>query len=329
MTQPPRNPAPPPASSHAPSFAPPFNFNLLRSLDTLLETRNLTAAAKRLGTTQSALSRQLAQLRIELGDPLLVREGQRYLLTERALALREPLRAALEGMEGLLAAPRFDPASCTRTFSMSGSDYIADHMLPALMRALAAQAPRLRVAFRMWEAGHYRLLAEEGVDLVPTIADALPDNLHGRAMGEDKPVCLMRSTHRLAGANMSVEDYVGAAHIAIGSGGDKSGPVDQHLAALGLRREVRVAVPFYSSALRLVADPEHDFLLTVPQHIAVALAREAPVVWQALPFDVHSYRYWLLWHARSHHDPAHQWFRNHVYDVLQQSIHGVTRFNET
>lgn len=304
---------------------PPFNLNLLRSLDVLLETRNLTAAAKVLGLTQSALSRQLAQLRAQLDDPLLIREGQRYLLTQQAEALRGPLKAVLSNMESVLEAPRFDPAECSRLFTLCGSDYIADHMLPELVRKIAPQAPRLRIALRMWEPGHYRLLADEGVDLVPTIADMLPDNLHGHAMGEDKPVCVMRASHPLAHQNLSLTDYVGWPHIRIGGGSDKDSFVEQYLARQGLQREVRLSVPFFSSALRLLA--ASDLLLTIPEHIAIALAGDAPIVWKPLPFDVLTYRYWLLWHARNHHDAAHRWFRDQVFEVLNHSMHGVTRFN--
>jgi DNA-binding transcriptional LysR family regulator len=303
---------------------PPFNLNLLRTLDVLLETRNLTAAGRLLGMTQSAVSRQLVQLRQQLRDPLLVREGQRYILTDRAESLRAPLKGMLGDMAALMEEPRFDPARCTRQFAMSGSDYIADNMLPDVMAQLGEQAPGVRVAFHMWQSGHYRLLADEGVDLVPTIADALPENLHGRAMGEDRPVCAMRADHPLAGRALSLHAYAAADHVDIGGGGDKISVIDQHLARAGLARRVRLNVPFYSTALRLLATS--DLLLTIPEHVAATFARQAPIIWTALPFEVQAYRYWLLWHARSQHDPAHQWFRNLVHQVIYQSIHGVTQF---
>lgn len=304
---------------------PAPNLNLLRSLDVLLETRNLTAAAALLGLTQSALSRQLAQLRVQFDDPLLIREGQRFLPTQRAEAMRGPLKALLAALESVLDGPGFDPATCRRAFSIAGSDYLADHMLPPLVDAVSLQAPCARVAFHLWEPGYYRLLSDEGVDLVATIADMLPDNLHGRAMGEDRPVCVMRASHPLAQQKLTLTDYVQGRHVRISGGSDKDGVIEQALARQGLRRDIRLTVPFFSTALRLVSD--HDVLLTIPEHIAIQLGGGAPVVWQALPFEVPVYRYWLLWHARNHHDPAHQWFRQQVFDVLHRSAHGVTRFN--
>ncbi|HWW68903.1 MAG TPA: LysR family transcriptional regulator, partial [Duganella sp.] len=99
----------------------PPNLNLLRSLDALLETRNLTQAATMLGLTQSALSRQLAQLRIQFDDPLLIREGQRFLPTQRAEAMRGPLKATLQMLDAMMDGPGFDAATSARTFSIAGS----------------------------------------------------------------------------------------------------------------------------------------------------------------------------------------------------------------
>jgi len=304
---------------------PSTNLNLLRSLDVLLETRNLTLAAETLGLTQSALSRQLAQLRVQYGDPLLIREGQRFLLTQRAQAMRGPLKAVLASLDSVLDGPGFEPATCSRTFSIAGSDYLAEHMLPPLAEALHAQAPHARLDFRLWEPGYYRLLSDEGVDLVATIADLLPENLHGRAMGEDRAVCLMRTGHPLAGQTITLADYVAAAHLRISGGSDRDGVIEQALARHGVRRDVRLSVPFFSAALRLIG--QQDLLLTVPEHMAIKFASAAPLAWQPLPFDVPPYRYWLLWHARNHHDPAHQWFRQQMFDVLHRFEHGVTHFN--
>jgi len=307
-------------------LSPTSNLNLLRSLDVLLDTCNLTSAAAILGLTQPALSRQLVQLRTQFGDPLLVREGQRFLLTERAQAMRGPLKAALATLDAVTTGPGFDPATTTRTFHIAGSDYLADHMLPALVSAIKLAAPAARLDFHLWEPGYYRLLSDEGVDLVATIADVVPDNLHGKQMGEDQPVCAMRPSHPLAQRALSLQAYAAWPHARITSGSDRDGEIDRWLARRGLRREIHLAVPFFSSALRIVS--ENDLLLTIPEHMAIKLSVHTPLVWKPLPFAVPSYRYWMLWHSRSHHDLAHQWFRQQVLDVLHQFDHGVTRFND-
>jgi DNA-binding transcriptional LysR family regulator len=302
-----------------------INLKLLRSLDAILETRNLTHAAERLGLTQSALSRQLAQLRACLGDPILIREGRHYVLSDRAVAVRDALKAAIDGVESLFEIPHFDASTCTRRFVLSGSDYIAEHMLPEMMQIFQRLAPKLRIEFLLWRPDNYRALSEEGVDLVPTIANAVPDNLHGRSMGQDRPVCLMRAEHPLAGKTMTTRHLTTWPHIRISAGGDKDSLVDRYLADRGLEREVRLSVPFFAPALRLVL--QSDLLLILPEHIAINWSRSCSVVWKPLPFKQLVHQYWLLWHARSHSDPAHQWFRNQVHSVMHRSIQGVTQFN--
>ena len=58
---------------------------------------------------------------------------------------------------------------------------------------------------------------------------------------------------------------------------------------------------------------------TLARYMAESLADSFAVTWRPLPFDPHTFRYGVLWHARSHNDPAHQWFRNQVFAVCQQS----------
>ncbi|MEN1783294.1 helix-turn-helix domain-containing protein, partial [Pseudomonas aeruginosa] len=50
-----------------------MDLNLLKALDALLDERNVTRAAARLGLTQPALSGMLTRLRESFGDPLFAR----------------------------------------------------------------------------------------------------------------------------------------------------------------------------------------------------------------------------------------------------------------
>src|SRR5688572_18861743 len=114
------------------------DLNLLVALDALLEARNVTAAAARVGLTQPALSRALARLRATFGDPLLVRTARGMRPTPRAEALAVPLRRALGDVARLLAAPSaFDPASARREFAIAGTDFTFLVLLPRLAAALA------------------------------------------------------------------------------------------------------------------------------------------------------------------------------------------------
>jgi DNA-binding transcriptional LysR family regulator len=108
--------------------APNFNLNLLLALDGLL---GVTAAARRVGVTPSAMSHSLAELRSLLGD--LVRAGRGMVLTPRGEALVAPLRRLLGDTERLLRGGiTFDPLTAERRFRQKPIGTGASTRIPAI-----------------------------------------------------------------------------------------------------------------------------------------------------------------------------------------------------
>ncbi len=60
-----------------------IDLNLMVAFEALMEERNVTRAARRIGLSQPAMSRTLGRLREMFGDPLLVRSGRQYERTAR------------------------------------------------------------------------------------------------------------------------------------------------------------------------------------------------------------------------------------------------------
>lgn len=123
-----------------------FDLNLLRVLDALLATGSTVGAGARLGLSQPAVSAALGRLRHALGDPLFVRRGSRLEPTDFARTLALPLHETLSGIETLLAGPgQFDAARSDAAFTLAGSDFFAELLMPALGVHLARTAPGVRV----------------------------------------------------------------------------------------------------------------------------------------------------------------------------------------
>ena len=114
---------------------------LLRLLVTVVDTGSITAAAQRLGVTQSAVSHLLDKLRGITGDALFTRSGRGIVATARALALAERARELLGDLERFAQSEHFDPARWQTTFTIAANDFQRDALLPALMQGLRAQAP--------------------------------------------------------------------------------------------------------------------------------------------------------------------------------------------
>lgn len=128
-----------------------INLNLLRSLHVLLEECHVSRTADRLHITQSAVSRQLAQLRDLCGDPLLIRQGNQLIPTPRAIALKSKLDALLAEFDHLLDDQPFEPRQWQGELVIASSDYVAQYVLPDIASHLGEQAPQLDMAYRLWQ----------------------------------------------------------------------------------------------------------------------------------------------------------------------------------
>jgi DNA-binding transcriptional LysR family regulator len=196
-----------------------LSMSQLHTLVTILEVRNLSKAAIVLESSQSVLSRHLAQFRDALNDPLMIRQGREYILTERAKEILEPLKQALAELERIRLPITFN---CERKFTLAASDYVAENMLPSLMADLAKVAPKVKVDYITWQANHFSWLSNGEVDLAISMLDDAPDEYHGRVIGEDIAVCCMRHDHPLSQLPTIDEvGYLAWPHIKITGGGIK------------------------------------------------------------------------------------------------------------
>ncbi|MFM5400555.1 LysR family transcriptional regulator [Aeromonas veronii] len=294
------------------------NLNLLPTLKVLLETRNISRAAELLHLSQPSISKQLAQLRSEFDDELLVREGQRWLLTPRAELLAAQLADSLGALERLYEAPGFDPSRCERVFRLASSDYVAQHILPDICAALAKEAPLAALEYSLWDKRQLPQLWQSELDLVSTITEQVPEQIRGLHQGEDRLAVLMGCHHPLAGKTLSLDDYLALPHLQVSGGGDKDSPVEQVLAPQGLSRRWFARVPFFQAAVEVLL--RTDCLMTTPAHIAWQLSCGHELTFVDLPFATRDQQYHLLWHQRHHQDPAHRWFRELAYPFLRDHL---------
>jgi DNA-binding transcriptional LysR family regulator len=99
------------------------DLNLLFTLDALLSEGSVARAAVRLGLSPSAMSRSLARLRTETGDPLLVRAGRGLVPTPRALQLRSQIGPLVDAAEAALRpVALLDVSQLDRTFTLRASE---------------------------------------------------------------------------------------------------------------------------------------------------------------------------------------------------------------
>lgn len=294
-----------------------INLNLLSVLYQLLEARSVSRAAQALNLTQPAVSRSLAQLRELFGDPLLVRTGNQMQLTAHGEELKRQLPPVLQQLEAFFTPGQFSRESFQGRFNIAITDYIGEHILPSLVGELTQEIPGLRLHFHLWEPGMITDLREGRLDMAACVLDQVPDDIHGRQVGSDDWACLMRNGHPLQHQPLDLSAYTQADHITISGGGDKNRLVDEALTELDLRRRIRVSIPFIEAALAFTA--HSDALLTLPAHMAASLAPSLNLMIKPLPLTLTPVQYYLLWHRRTQHDPAHRFLRERLFRVLESS----------
>ncbi len=128
--------------------------SLLRSLHALLAEASVSQAAAKLGVAQSALSRHLKVLRQLTGDELLIRVGNRMVLTERAQALAAPTRRILADMSLLTSeAKPVEPGELRQSFRIATYDFLPRRFFADLVERVARQRPSATWSSAAWVRG--------------------------------------------------------------------------------------------------------------------------------------------------------------------------------
>lgn len=286
-----------------------LDLNLLVTLDVLLSEHNVTRAAQRLNFSQPSVSVHLAKLREIFGDPLLLPGPRGMLPTARAEELREPLRQALDALERAVSpADPFDPATATNTWRVAATDYGESAVLLPALAGLRTAAPGTRMAVIGTAPVHIAKHAEQGeIDLALHNSDWAPPGLHRRILFSEKYVLVGRVGHPRLKQRPTLAQFCRFDHVIVSpAGGGFSGITDEKLSQAGLSRRVVLSVPHFLFMISVLAST--DLVAMVPSR----LVRDIPSL-QVVepPVDVPGFELAMLWHERSHRDPAHQWLRRY------------------
>ncbi|MEM6293751.1 MAG: LysR family transcriptional regulator [Myxococcota bacterium] len=222
-----------------------LDLNLFVALDALLEAQNVTRAARRVGVTQPAMSRQLSRLRSVFEDPLLERAGAGMKMTPRARMLRDSVHDGLATLAQTLDVGRDFEPSAPRTFIVAMTDYATSTILPGLTARLHADAPSIALDVRPFESWTAAATALDRGDLDAAIGfgNGVPATLHRTTLLRDGFACAVQPEHPTIQDTLSLETYVRTPHILTSTRGRVRGAVDQALEQLGRSRSVCVVVP--------------------------------------------------------------------------------------
>lgn len=294
-----------------------YDLNLLPVFVVLMEERNVTRAAERLGITQPALSNTLNRLRETLRDPLFVRERYGIRPTELAEEIAPAIAEALAKLDDVILGQQdFDPLTAERLFTIAPNDYVEFVLVPAIVERLRQVAPGIRLRLTPFGSD----IAETGV-MSGTTAMVLgrltdpPDNLVVQHLMDDGLACVVRADHPEIGGSISREQYERLKHVNMLPPGRLRAGLFQSLERQGLKREVAVSVTHFLSIPELVAVT--DYCTTLPTLICRRIALDPRLKVLAPPVDLGTFPVQMAWHVRHRNDPAHRWLRGLIGDVAR------------
>lgn len=298
-----------------------FNLNLLVSLKELLEECNVTNAAAKINTTQSTMSRNLAQLREIFDDPLLVRSGRSYVRTPKANHLYEQVSSLLADINSIFQGGRYDPTKEARDFIIAAPDYPSLYVLPDALAPLYSMMNNIKVRLIPWDVQAKKKLIDGDLHLALSLADKFPPYIYRQRVDINHMVFVIRKEHPLAGKEQwTAEDFVAYPHALVTSGGNKYAFVDRELRARGLKRSIKLQTPSYITSLAMVR--ACDMIVVVPYHVYRHACGNGEFVARYLPFDQQPVEHSVWWHERYHFDSAHQWLRSAIlFKIMSHACH--------
>jgi DNA-binding transcriptional LysR family regulator len=294
--------------------------NLLVILDALLVDASVTRAAERLGRSASAISHALAKLREIFADELFVRAGQRLVPTAKAKELAPTVHVILAGMESLLRpAKPFDPREAERDFALAASEFGELVLVQPLRQRLALIAPSVRAG---WVPG-------QGQEIVDSLRhgrchfaidiEALPlpaPDIHVLKLFDDRLATIARPGHPLSAREPDAANFAASDHIVV-NGLPSIALLDRELAKQKLACRISARVSSVLAGLMLALSS--DALLTLPRSLALILEAQFALIRVSQPLDEVPLPVRLLWHSSQDRDECHQWVREEIAALAEES----------
>ncbi|MEM0952844.1 MAG: LysR family transcriptional regulator [Pseudomonadota bacterium] len=305
------------------------DLNLLLALQVLLEERNITRAAERLGVSQPALNKTLQKLRETFADELFTRTEEGLVPTPRTEQLAKGLPEALEQLDTVLQPDAFDPASFDGAFRLAMPPMFTEVLLPGLMTTLAERAPNVRIISGDVGIDFQEKLKLGEIDFAIAVIERTDTDVHAEPLRTISPRCYLRKKHPLIKKTITLKDFLAYPHVRLylpGLGRENLGLVDEVLAERGLYRNVILETTQFAPAVGVLANT--DSILIANAGLAKSPAVAGTVEVQPIPdelarlFAGHSggkrTRLALVRHTRTSNSEPHQWLRKLLVEILSE-----------
>lgn len=286
--------------------------NLVVVLDAILSETTTDGAARAAGMSPSALGSALGRLRDRLDDPVLVRSGKTFELTDHVRSL-QPLvaQAMLEIRRTFDLRPTFDPLTSDRRFSIAASDYALGTMASALLTLLRDEAPGVSIDFSpLGDVEPVDLLRRDVV--IAGAGAAVPGKR--QSLFSDGFVCLVRAGHpALVDGALDLDALATVPYLQVVLSDRIVTVPDDTLASAGVAPNVAMTTSGFLTVPFLLEGT--DLYGIVPARLADAYAELLGLTVAQTPLPRATLVESVYWHPSKSADPALRW----LIDILRRT----------
>ena len=232
-----------------------ITFRQVDAFRTVVSTGSATEAAERLGISQPAVSRLIADLEAEVGFALFHREGRVLVPTEEGRLLVREIRQAVAGMEHVNDAAstiaQFGHAALRFVTTPSFASGIAPDLVAAFSKVHSNALVRMEI-----EANDDTVewMVSQGHDF--GLSTSIPNNpaLDHLSLQKGDVHCVLPKKHKLAGkSKISPGDLTGESFVSYVAGSRFRHAIDQVFEQANVARELRFETRTTDAVCQLVS----------------------------------------------------------------------------
>lgn len=206
---------------------------------------------------------------------------------------------------------------------MAATEHALGAVVHEFVGRLMRRAPLLDVQIEPAGRDVFSQLAAGRLDLlvVPKVG-RLPAELRAADLLRERFLSVVHQDHPVVQRRLTLRRFCALEHVlAHPLGGDADSLVSRALTQRGLERRVAVRVPYFESALRIVA--ETDYIATIPAALgnptvcsSTGSRRREALVCLKTPLVIPGFVLQAVWHHRHDDDPLQRWLRELLASVL-------------
>jgi DNA-binding transcriptional LysR family regulator len=175
-------------------------------------------------------------------------------------------------------------------------------------------APKIRLDAAYLDERTGKSLESGETDLAMGYAIELHAGVYQQRLLTEHYVCIVRARHPRVDGNLTVQQFLAEAHVAVVVPGTGYSILDKELAANGMQRKVRVRVQSFVALQEIIIAT--DLLAVVPARLADSMAASRRIRALPIPGNLPSYEVRQYWHERYHRDPGNRWIRQLIFDTF-------------